>query len=53
MQGIVQAFITRPQLTPIPFRQRHIQAVIYALLVLVRYGESAVGQGDHIAEYEG
>ena len=28
MQGIVQALITRPQLDPIPFRQRHIQAVI-------------------------
>ena len=27
MQGIVQVLITRPQLDPIPFRKRHIQAV--------------------------
>jgi hypothetical protein len=50
MQGIVQALITRPQLEPIPFRQRHIQAVI--CLVLVCYGESAVSKGGHIAEHK-
>jgi len=53
MQGIVQALITCPQLDPIPFRQRHIQAVIRPLLVLVGYGESAIGKGGHIAEHKG
>ena len=53
MQGVVQALITCPQLDPIPFRQRHIQAVIRPLLVLVCYGESAVSNGGHIAEYKG
>ena len=53
MQGIVQALITRPQLDPFPFRQRHIQTVIRPLLVLVGYGESAVGKGGHIAEHKG
>jgi hypothetical protein len=53
MQGIVQALITRPQLAPIPFRQRHIQAVIRPLLVLVGYGESTIGKGGHIAEHKG
>ena len=52
MQGIVQALITRPQLAPLLFRQRHIQAVIRPLLVLVSYGEGAVGQGGHIAEHK-
>src|SRR5437016_10050397 len=51
-QGIVQALITRPQLDPIPFRQRHIQAVIRPLLVLVGYGESAIGKGGHTAEHK-
>jgi hypothetical protein len=50
MQGIVQTFITCPQLDPIPFRQRHIQAVIRPLLV--GYGESAVGNGGYIAEHK-
>jgi hypothetical protein len=48
MQGIVQALITYPQLDLIPFRQRHIQAVIRPLLVLVGYGASALGKGGHI-----
>jgi hypothetical protein len=51
-QGIVQALITRPQLAPIPFRQRHIQAVIRPLLVLVCYRESAIGKGGHITEHK-
>ena len=53
MQGVVQALITSPQLDTIPFRERHIQAVICPLLVLVCYGESAVGNGGHIAEHKG
>jgi hypothetical protein len=53
MQGIVQALIPRPQLDPTRFGQRHIQAVIRPLLVLVCYRESASGKGGYIAEHKG
>ena len=53
MQGIVQALITRPQLDAVPFGERHIEAVIRPLLVLVCNGESAVSKRGHIAEHKG
>ena len=43
----------RPELDAVPFRQRHIQAVIGPLSVLVRHGKSPVGNGGHIAQHKG